>query len=277
MAPVAAPIVSSNGTVIISVQRHAMTGQLQPSAGNQLENPGFPFFIPGVAGARPPHPPLDFAPDGAGGFLDGGLPRHVETGGSVSYEKSRSVRLEQRPGDDQRRQLPETGTDAEKAAINFFGTAMPSTSFPWPDGSPPAIAQMTLNHALWLPGEWLAAGSCGGGAVCRPGGGRRGQRGRSRVKRTYKAAAIQLDVTLNKKRWHFPQQRMLTLWKDVQPTFTFNPVTPQVGVRRNRCSSVAIPATSSSTGTPIWCPTTTSSTISRCVRRPTSWASTFIW
>jgi len=24
---------------------------------------GFPFFIPGVAGARAPHPPLDFAPD----------------------------------------------------------------------------------------------------------------------------------------------------------------------------------------------------------------------
>ena len=41
------------------------------------------------------------------------------------------------------------------------------------------------------------------------------------LKRTYKAAAIQLDVTFNKKRWHFPQQRMLTLWKDVQPTFDF--------------------------------------------------------
>ena len=63
-----------------------MTGQFQPSAGNQLENPGFPFFVPGIAGARPPHPPLDFAPDGAGGFLDGGLPRHVKTGGSVSHE-----------------------------------------------------------------------------------------------------------------------------------------------------------------------------------------------
>ena len=26
------------------------------------ENPGFPFFVPGVAGQRVPHPPLDFAP-----------------------------------------------------------------------------------------------------------------------------------------------------------------------------------------------------------------------
>ncbi len=25
------------------------------------KNPGYPFFVPGVAGQRPPHPPLDFA------------------------------------------------------------------------------------------------------------------------------------------------------------------------------------------------------------------------
>ena len=50
------------------------------------KNPGFPFYIPGVAGQRPPHPPLDFAPDedsngnqiviaGKKQYLDGGLPR----------------------------------------------------------------------------------------------------------------------------------------------------------------------------------------------------------
>jgi hypothetical protein len=27
------------------------------------KSPGFPFFIPGIAGQRPVHPPLDFAPD----------------------------------------------------------------------------------------------------------------------------------------------------------------------------------------------------------------------
>ena len=26
----------------------------------EYDNPGYPFFIPGVAGHRPPHPPLDF-------------------------------------------------------------------------------------------------------------------------------------------------------------------------------------------------------------------------
>ena len=37
-------------------------------------------------------------------------------------------------------------------------------------------------------------------------------------KRVYKAAAIQLNVRLNKLGWHFPQQRILTLWNDVKDT-----------------------------------------------------------
>src|SRR5688500_14850755 len=36
--------------------------------------------------------------------------------------------------------------------------------------------------------------------------------------RRYKAAAIQLNVILNQQKWHFPQQRILTLWNDVTPT-----------------------------------------------------------
>src|SRR5262249_52881617 len=48
-----------NGTVLNSqFNGTVMTGQFQPS--KTVENPGFPFFIPGIAGARAPHPPLDF-------------------------------------------------------------------------------------------------------------------------------------------------------------------------------------------------------------------------
>ena len=36
--------------------------------------------------------------------------------------------------------------------------------------------------------------------------------------RTYKGAAVQVDATLNKLGWHFPQQRILSLWNDVSPT-----------------------------------------------------------
>src|SRR6185503_2611393 len=37
--------------------------------------------------------------------------------------------------------------------------------------------------------------------------------------RRYKAAAIELDVVQNKKGWHYPQQRMLALWGDVEKVF----------------------------------------------------------
>jgi hypothetical protein len=36
--------------------------------------------------------------------------------------------------------------------------------------------------------------------------------------RRFKAADIELDVVLNKDGWHFPQQRMLALWEDVDAT-----------------------------------------------------------
>jgi manganese oxidase len=47
---------------------------------------GYPFFMAGVPGHRPPQPPMDMAlknPDNpSAGWLDGGLPRHVIMGGS---------------------------------------------------------------------------------------------------------------------------------------------------------------------------------------------------
>jgi hypothetical protein len=207
-----------NGTVINSqFDGTQMTGQFQPSAGNQLENPGFPFFVPGIAGARPPHPPFDFAPDGAGGFLDGGLPRHVKTGGSVSYESHDQFDWSKDLSTISAVGLPETGTDAEVAAINFFSTRCHQTFLP--DGSSSNCAQATPFGFLV---NGLPLGPVAGAPFADPAVDDQGNA--VGLKRTYKAAAIQLDVTLNKRRWHFPQQRILTLWRDVQPTFTFNPV-----------------------------------------------------
>ena len=40
--------------------------------------------------------------------------------------------------------------------------------------------------------------------------------------RRYKAAAIQLDVAQNKKGWHYPQQRILALWGDVENLLNTN-------------------------------------------------------
>ena len=209
-----------NGTAINSqFDGTQMTGQFQPSVNNQLENPGFPYFIPGIAGARAPHPPLDFAPDTVnGGFLDGGLPRHVVAGGSVSYESHDLFDWSKDLAKMTAIALPEDGTNVEKSAITFFGQRCHQTFLP--DGLPSNCAQAKpfgfIVNGLPLgpqPGSPFAdpAVDDDGKAVG--------------VKRTYKAAAIQLDVTFNKppRRWHFPQQRILTLWKDVLPTFAYSP------------------------------------------------------
>jgi hypothetical protein len=53
-----------------------------------VEFPGYPFYIAGHAGHRPPQPPLDMERDPDTGVLsDGGLPRHVVLGGTRETEK----------------------------------------------------------------------------------------------------------------------------------------------------------------------------------------------
>jgi manganese oxidase len=207
-----------NGTVIDSqFNGTQMTGQFQPSLNNQIDNPGFPFFIPGVAGARAPHPPLDFAPDIVnGGFLDGGLPRHVVTGGSISYESHDAFDWSKDLATVNAVALPETGVDVELAAMNFFKQRCHQTFLP--DGTPSNCAQ-TPPVGFIVNG--LPLGPQSGAPFADPAVDDDGKA--VGLKRTYKAAAIQLDVTFNKKRWHFPQQRILTLWEDVQPTFAYSP------------------------------------------------------
>jgi hypothetical protein len=227
-----------NGTVINSqFDGTNMTGQFQPSVNNAIENPGFPYFIPGIAGARGPHPPLDFAPDGAGGFLDGGLPRHLISGGAISYERHTPFDWSKDLESIAAVQLPEDGTAVEKAAMAFFGHRCFATFFP--DGTPGSCPssnstppQSTLNTpptGFLLNG--LPLGPQSGAPFADPAVDDNGNAIGN--KRVYRAAAIQLNVVFNKQQpvpptnqkplaWHFPQQRILTLWKDVQPTIDFS-------------------------------------------------------
>jgi len=217
-----------HGTVISSqFNGTVMTGEFLPTPGNALTNPGFPYFIPGVAGARPPHPPLDFAPDGAGGFMDGGLPRHILTGGKIKNESHNKLDWSKDLLSAVATQLPEDGTLVEKAAIAFFGIRCHPT--PLPDGTPgscPSSASTPPQSTLNTPPtgfilNGLPNGPQPGAPFADPAIDDNGNP--VGTKRTYKAAAIQLDVTFNKKGWHFPQQRILTLWKDVTPTFAYKP------------------------------------------------------
>lgn len=215
-----------NGTVINSqFDGNKMTGQFRPSAGNNIENPGFPYFIPGIAGARAPHPPLDFAPDGSGGFLDGGLPRHVVTGGSIANEKHTKTDWSKDLATMNAVQLPEDGTTAEKAAMAFFGKRCYPTFFPdGTQGSCPSSQSTNPQSTMLKPPtgfilNGLPLGPQHGAPFADPAVDDNGKA--VGTKRTYKGAAIQLDVVFNKKGWHFPQQRMLTLWEDVAPTFAY--------------------------------------------------------
>ncbi len=230
MAPMPSPVFISNGQIVFGTPAAA-----DPTGANVTVNPGFPFFIPGIAGARAPHPPLDFAPDGSGGFMDGGLPRHIVTGGTILYEKHDQFDWSKDVATMTARQLPEAGTSVEKVAMSFFGVRCRPSFFP--DGTPgscpstpvnsPNMTQNTPPKGFLLNG--LPLGPQMGAPFADPAVDDNGKAinvdptTNKQLKRVYKAAAIQLDVTINKKGWHFPQQRMLTLWNDVKPTLAYTP------------------------------------------------------
>lgn len=155
--------------------------------------PGFPFFSPAVAGHRPPKPPLDTVDDG-------GLPRHIITGGTaVSVENRLDFSKELITA--VAKKLAETGTASEIAAMQYHEQRLHASYKP--DGTP---ANFVLNGLPRKPGAPFADPCMDDNG--NPAG----------VARTYKAAAFQLDLKLNKAGWHFPQSRILSLWADVAPT-----------------------------------------------------------
>ena len=230
MAPMPSAVFVQNGQIV-----YGTPATPDPTGANVNVNPGFPFFIPGIAGMRAPHPPLDFAPDGSGGFLDGGLPRHVTTGGTIAYEKHDQFDWSKDFATLSAKQLPETGTNVEKVAMQFFGVRCRPSFFP--DGTagscpstPVTSPQMTQNTrptGFLLNG--LPRGPQPGAPFADPAVDDNGKpinvdpTSNQQRKRVYKAAAIQLNVRLNKLGWHFPQQRILTLWNDVKDTFAYTP------------------------------------------------------
>jgi manganese oxidase len=212
------------GTVINSHFDGTMVaGQLQP---HPMKNPGFPYFIPGIAGARAPHPPLDFATQG-GVALDGGLPRHVISGGSVKYESHSTYDWSKDFLAVNATQLPEVGTAAELAAMSFFGQRCHPTAFA--DGTAADCSTPTKGFILnGLPRKNPAGnaaeklGATPGAPFADPAVDDNGNA--VGTVRRYQGAAIQLNLVFNKAAlgWHYPQARMLALWKDVAPTINFS-------------------------------------------------------
>ena len=254
------------------------------------KNPGYPFFIPGIAGRRAPQPPLDFARDPSGQPLDGGLPRHVILNKASAAELYHQENIFDFSRDffalnaDKTtspipliaQQLPDGGTPLEQAAMEYheLGTHLSDL----PDGSP---GEFPTNGGRRRSGAPFADPAQPLERTPPPPAGPRGLVGQEQryLERedfrdpggakhtfTYKAADIQLDVVFNKKGWHYPQQRITSLWQDVGDVLagTAHP---------SRSSSAPIAATWSSTGRPTSYRAITSSTTSRSERRPMSSAS----
>ena len=186
--------------------------------GPEYENPGYPFFIPGIAGHRPPHPPLDFAHqkdvNGVERELNGGLPRHVVLSGTIvkeyhtRWDFTRDF-IEYDPNQKQTPisgklialRLPENGTPYEKAAMAHHSQRTHRSYLPDNDQGNITRNGLTARHgAPFAPPEVDDYGNA------------------ELEIRRYQAAVIQTDVVLNKQGWHFPQQRFLNLWEDVGDT-----------------------------------------------------------
>src|SRR5262249_44279846 len=139
MAPIPAEVaLMDGGTRACVVVNGTPCDYSDPS---KVRNPGFPFFVPGIGGHRSPHPPMDFAWDETPGgqpqlgpvgqkvLLDGGLPRHLVTGG---HDFVTTTRLNFSKDYDQliAYQLPEDGTAVEKAAMQMNATRTIATYQP---------------------------------------------------------------------------------------------------------------------------------------------------
>jgi len=168
-----------------------VNGQVQLA--NASVNPGYPFFIPAIAGHRPPTPPLDVVDDG-------GLPRHVVMAG-VSNAITTRLDFSKTMVSADARALAETGEPAELTAMNFHAQRThPAFT------QKGAAASFVTNGLPPQPGAPYADPCINdqGNATGSP--------------LLYKAAIFQLDMKITKVGWHTPQARIAALWGDVNDT-----------------------------------------------------------
>jgi len=166
--------------------------------------PGFPFYIPGEPGHRPPHPPLDFYFDGTE-FHDGGLPRHVVLGGKVLDGRRGPFDREMLKTDAML--LSEFGTVEEQQAMAFHAQRFHATQTPEGDTTDVYFTTNGRQPANGAPYADPCVDDNGNPVGLGPDG---------EPARQYAAAAIQIDAFFNKAAWHFDQWRMLSLWGDVE-------------------------------------------------------------
>lgn len=185
---------------------------------NVTSNPGYPFFIPGIAGERAPHPPMDFTLINGTTPADGGLPRHVvhPTDGTNGYDPE-IVEYHNRFDFSKFAHvlegsvLPEEGTAVEKVAMRTHATRQ-HASFT-PDGTPKPFILNGLPAIAGAPYADPCALNSGSQNTGQP-----TPVNSADQTRNYYGVDMQMDVVLNKKGWHYSQQRFGVLWQDLIPT-----------------------------------------------------------
>jgi hypothetical protein len=171
------------------------------------KHPGYPFFVPGVPGHRPPSPPLDLV-------SDGGLKRHVITGGTAIDKMQfdglvRSMEKELKTA--QVKWLDESGEPLEKFAMDFHEQPFHSTITP--EGFP---ANFRTNGRKPVTGAPFADPCPVEADVVK-----------------FQASVFQYDMVFTKTGWHTPQARILALKEDVMPTLMGNRAPQPLFIRAN--------------------------------------------
>ncbi len=216
-------------------------------AGNECGVPTATNPCPhGTVGQRAPTPPLDMLTEAgasaagfnaaqAGGW-DGGLPRHNllgYTSGGLSLDTQNRLDFSKVIERAQPVYFPETGTDIEKvsmayqavrerpsAATNLAGVTT-AASFvlngadPVPGGpfQDPCIDDRGIPLTAGVVGEFFDGDNDQATLTTRG-----ASTFTSENPRTYKLANVQIDAVFNKVGYHYPQERIISLWEDVAPT-----------------------------------------------------------
>ncbi|MDT7602606.1 MAG: manganese oxidase, partial [Acidobacteriota bacterium] len=169
-------------------------------------NPGYPFFVPGIMGRRPPHPPLDTE-------FDAGLPRHVIKDADVAFHEETRLSFDKEIKNIQAQELPEDGTFYEKRAMDYH--ALPyHTGYRTEDRTPGPFLTNGLPPQPGAP----YADPCVSDRFDPNGNEILEVHPFFNRKLDYKAVMFQFDMQINKAGWHFPQARIESLWRDYAPT-----------------------------------------------------------
>lgn len=221
------------------------------------DNPGYPFFIPGVGGHRPPHPPMDMAwkEDENGqeefwdkekikndlGFTDANWRESVFAGEDVTVGgRTKRVFPQQYLDGGLPRHVVLGGdivsqyqtrwdftkdfvttTDDGKHIGGLYAYQLPEEGTPVERAAMKANATRTHKSHLpkkGAPGNFILNGLPPTHGAPYADPSVTDDGNSSGIARRYQAAVIQTDVVLNKEGWHYPQQRFITLWEDVAKT-----------------------------------------------------------